>query len=685
MGKMTRTASIINLQSSTHLKIDKREKVKFYILGNMKVSTPDDISILPRARKSRALLAILCISRGKMVLRSNLIALLWDRSADAQARMSLRHALSELNLLINGPFPGLIEIDRESVRLNTKICWIDALAALPDHSERLLEDLDGISPAFDHWLSTERARFEDQYRASLEQELDRLTTENATPQLIAAAARNLINFEPTHEGAARSLMTAFIKLGDTAQAVREYERCRQALRSLLDLPLSRETVALYEAIRLTTASRAASIIRKQSRADNDEAVTRDSPTSEAKAQTGVNQQPSIGVLLFRNLSGEKAYDYAAEGLVEDLIQTLSRVPNFFVISRLSTMAFRDQDRLPHEIGEALGVQYVLSGSMRIIKDRLLLTVELTDTSRGTAIWSSRLDERFFNFVEVQERLADAIVRRVGPHMHAAELRRIRVKRRDDMEAYDLFLRAQENMNNSSRAVFDSSEQLFDEVIARDPNYAAALAWRAYWHVLRVGQGWSLDPAGDTSRADYFAQRAVECDSTEPMALAVRGHIASYLQKDFKLARRCFDAALGLNPNAAQAWLWSAAAHAWMGEGSRAIDEINKAMALSPYDPLMYAYSGIAGMAYLADGQYERAIECALRCMRENETYTHAYRLLAIAAQLTGREEQARDAVRALLKLEPDLTVERFRKRYPGSASPHADGYCDALARAGVPA
>jgi tetratricopeptide (TPR) repeat protein len=109
------------------------------------------------------------------------------------------------------------------------------------------------------------------------------------------------------------------------------------------------------------------------------------------------------------------------------------------------------------------------------------------------------------------------------------------------------------------------------------------------------------------------------------------------------------------------------------------------MALSPYDPLMYAYSGIAGMAFLADGQYERAIECALRCMRENETYTHAYRLLAIAAQLTGREEQARDAVRALLKLEPDLTVERFRKRYPGSASPHADGYCDALAGAGVPA
>src|SRR5271156_2469249 len=117
MGKMTRTASIINLQSSTHLNIDKREKVKFYILGNMKVTAPGDRNILPRARKSRALLGILCLSQGKPVLRSNFIALLWDRSADAQARMSLRHALSELNTLINGPFPGLLKIDRESVQL----------------------------------------------------------------------------------------------------------------------------------------------------------------------------------------------------------------------------------------------------------------------------------------------------------------------------------------------------------------------------------------------------------------------------------------------------------------------------------------------------------------------------------------------------------------------------------------
>jgi tetratricopeptide (TPR) repeat protein len=264
------------------------------------------------------------------------------------------------------------------------------------------------------------------------------------------------------------------------------------------------------------------------------------------------------------------------------------------------------------------------------------------------------------------------------------MKRIRVKRPDSLEAYDLFLRAQENMHNSSRPVFETSEALFDAALTKDPHYAAALAWRARWHVLRVGQGWSPDPADDSMQADRYARAAIECNSMEPMAFAVHGHVASYLYKDFDLAFRRFETALRINANAAPAWLWSAAAHAWMGNGPLAIEEINKAMALSPYDPLMYAHSTIAGMAYLVDGQYERAIECALRSLRENRTYTSAYRLLVMALVLAGRVHDARASARRLLELEPGLTVAGFRRRYPGSASPHADLYCDALTRAGVP-
>ena len=220
-------------------------------------------------------------------------------------------------------------------------------------------------------------------------------------------------------------------------------------------------------------------------------ITNETVTGIASAAA---DQPSVAVLPFRNLSGNAAHDYTGDGLVEDLIEMLSRVPNFFVISRLSALSFRNRVYTPQEIGELLAVQYVVSGSMRVLGERLRLTVELTDSRSGTALWSSRLDERFFDFLEVQGRLADAIVRRLAPYLRAAELKRTRIKRPEALGAYDLFLRAQENMHNSSREVFESSEPLFAEAISRAPGYAAALAWRAYWHVLRVGQGWSPDPA-----------------------------------------------------------------------------------------------------------------------------------------------------------------------------------------------
>jgi tetratricopeptide (TPR) repeat protein len=202
--------------------------------------------------------------------------------------------------------------------------------------------------------------------------------------------------------------------------------------------------------------------------------------------------------------------------------------------------------------------------------------------------------------------------------------------------------------------------------------------------MRVGQGWSPDRVVDTEQAEYFAQRAIECDHVEAMGFAVQGHLAAYLHKNFDSAFACFETALDNNPNSARAWLWNAAAHAWVGEGSPAVEKINRAMALSPYDPLAFAYSGIASMAYLADRQYARAVEFALRCILENRGYTSAYKLLVMALVLAGREEEARTPADQLLLLEPNFTVGQFRHQSPASAGPLGEMYCDALARAGVP-
>src|SRR5437588_2911528 len=232
---------------------------------------------LPRGRKTRGLLACLCLAQGERVSRGRLVGLLWDRSADPEARMRRRQSLSELNSIVNRHVPGLVEIGRDSVRIEVQKCWVDALAIIgpsadpvadisnlaQPYSERLLEDLDGITPSFDHWLAAERTRFEDRLRKILEAELDRLIEQNARPEVRAAAARRLINFEPTHEGAARNLMSAFAQMGDRAQAIREYERCRQALLTVLALPPSKETTAVDEAIRIDSPPLVAPVIHER--------------------------------------------------------------------------------------------------------------------------------------------------------------------------------------------------------------------------------------------------------------------------------------------------------------------------------------------------------------------------------------------------------------------------------------
>ncbi len=609
---------------------------RIYLLGMMRAISPEDENILPHAKKTRAVLAYLCLMHGERLLRSRVAGIIWDRSGEAQARESLRHALNELNR--TGHWH--LEKDHDAVRLDVTGCWIDAFE-IPENSDLLLEGLYGISPSFDQWLVGERIRLEHRWQTRLEKDLSGLIADAAAPELRAAAARKLLNVVPTHEAAVRNLMSAFVDLDDDAQAIREYERFRQVVSTNLGMPPSDKTIALYEAIRLGSRVRATrALSRTEHKAWNTGEFSEGKDDLTGKetsgADTALHIQPSIAVLPFRNLSGELGHDHVSEGLAEDLVEALSRVQGLFVVSRLSAAVFRTQDRPPVAVSEALGVRYVLSGSIRLVRDRLRLIVELTDAANGVSLWISRIDEKFSDLLEVQGRLAETVVRSVAA------------------------------------------------AIAREPQYAAALAWLAHWHVMRVGQGWSPDEAHDAARADYLAKQAVECDATEPMAFAVQGHVSAYFHKDFDLALTCFDRALQINPNASRAWLWSAYTYAWIGEGSRAVQNINRAMALSPYDALICAYSGGASLAYLADGQYARAIEFAMRCIRENRSYTTAYKALVLALILSGREAEARGPVNQLRLLEPGFTVRQFRRRSPACTGTLGERYCEAFAKAGVP-
>src|SRR5438270_9407992 len=239
-----------------------RAIARIQILGPMRATSYLGQDILPVGRKARAILGCLCLAGGQRLARSRIAAMLWDRVPEFQARASFRQSYRELVVAFGPLAKELISADRDTIVLNTSSCWIDALAVLaPDFAQNahrselasycsgeVLEELDSISVAFDHWLLSERTRFVEQRRALLEDELTHARGLNADAHQRAEIARRLIMFDSTHEGASRVLMRALADMGERAQALREFTRCRDALKSTLDVEPSLETVALYEAI-----------------------------------------------------------------------------------------------------------------------------------------------------------------------------------------------------------------------------------------------------------------------------------------------------------------------------------------------------------------------------------------------------------------------------------------------------
>ena len=396
-------------------------------------------------------------------------------------------------------------------------------------------------------------------------------------------------------------------------------------------------------------------------------------------------RPSIAVLPFRHVASDPAQEFLGDLITEDLIVSLSRLTDLFVISRLSTAPFRDRHYEPRAVADVLGVRYVLSGRMQSAGKRLRLMAELTEADAGEVVWADRFDGEISDIFELQDRLSRDIVLRVVPYLHQRELRRARATRPENLTAYERMLRAVDHLHRTSREDLEEAGRLLEGAIASDPKYGTAHAWLARWHVLRVGQGWSPQSAVDIAAANRHADMALDIDDTDSWSLAVHGLVSGYLNKDLDLAIATLNRALTINPSEASAWVWSTAAHAWLGHGDEAVARAHRAIELSPFDPHMYMFLAIAGMAHAVAGQYEKAIDLGRRSLRRNRMYLATHRLLVIALVLDGRLEQARQAATELLALEPELTVSGFRQRYPGSGSKNTETFCAALATAGVPA
>jgi adenylate cyclase len=412
------------------------------------------------------------------------------------------------------------------------------------------------------------------------------------------------------------------------------------------------------------------------------------PAHKASAPSALQRahgRPSIAVIPFLLRSEDARFDSIGDSLADDTIAALSRAADFQVISRLSSMAFRRAPLGVRRIGEMLGAQYVLSGSVQTAYPNALLVAELADARDGAILWSERFEGNLADVFAMQGELARKVVASVAPFVRSLELRRARITSFEQLDAYAITLRGVELMHRLVREDFLQARSAFETAIARDPISPRPHAWLAKWHVMRVAVGVSENAQQDSAAASACAERALACDPDDALALAVDALVMGWSRHDLDAAERSLAQALAANPNEPLAWVHSSITHAWRGRGGEAIQCADRALSLSPLDPMIYYFTSAAGMANLIGGCYERAIELSSQSLRENRLHTPTLRTLAAALVLSGRIGEAQETVRTLRELEPGLTVGAFRTRYPGRDSPQAERFAAALQAAGLPA
>jgi tetratricopeptide (TPR) repeat protein len=253
-----------------------------------------------------------------------------------------------------------------------------------------------------------------------------------------------------------------------------------------------------------------------------------------------------------------------------------------------------------------------------------------------------------------------------------------------LSSYSLFLAAISLMHRASRVEFERSRDMLDHLVDRHRRVPAPRAWLAQWYVLRMTRGWSAGPSADAAEALEQTRRAIDIDPSCSLAYTMAGFVQCHLRKDLDSAGALYQQALDANPNESLAWLFVSVLHTFKGEGEAALAASERALSLSPLDPLRYYYHSLAASAAVAAGRYERAIELARRAIKSNRTHTSTYRALAMAQALSGREAEARITAAQLLALEPSFTVGRFLERSPSAQTGAGALYAAALRAAGVP-
>ena len=392
-------------------------------------------------------------------------------------------------------------------------------------------------------------------------------------------------------------------------------------------------------------------------------------------------RPAIAVLPFDNMSGDQEQEYFSDGISEDIITALSKLRWFFVIARNSSFTYKGKAVHMKQVAAELGVRYVLEGSVRRSGDRVRITAQLNDTATGSHIWAEHYDRDMVDVFAVQDEITDAIVAAIEPQIYAAENYRSRRKPPSSVDAWDLVMRALSHHWRVTRLDSILAQALLEKAIAIDPHYSQALSLLATNRMFGVHLGWAdIKTAAPT--AERAALAAIAADSEDAWAHnALASVYFSTRRLDEALAE--FELALQLNPNFSLAQGYYGLALSYSGRWQDAYEATQRAIRLSPRDPSSAIYYGVAAYAQFVGRNYQEAIALAREAIRQRGDLSGAYRVLTVAAGMTGQIEVAKAALLELRRTQPNISLAWISTQLPWNLDADREHYLEGFRRAGL--
>ncbi len=394
-------------------------------------------------------------------------------------------------------------------------------------------------------------------------------------------------------------------------------------------------------------------------------------------------KPSIAVLPFVNMSGDPEQDFLADGISENTIMALSKIPEMFVIARSSTFTYKGKPVKVQQVSEELGVRYVLEGSVQKSANRLRVTAQLIDATTGHHLWSERYDrdmkDLFTLLDEITKEIVVALQIELTHGQQAAMLHGT-----DNLEAWGHVVKGYSLYQRYTRAENTTARRLFQRALELDPNFAAAKTMLAWTYLIDATYGFSGSRILAFKRAVTLAQEAAAMDDTQPEVHSLLGGI-HLLQREYEDAIAEGERSIALNPNNAMSYVLLSQSMRFAGRFDEAVALAERAIRLSPYYPASYLTA--LAHAYHDAGRYEEALasyqQLLSRCEKGECSSLWAHIGLAGVYMELGREEEARQHAEEVLRLHPNFSLKTVRQGFAYKDPAHVNRLVETLSKAGL--